>query len=139
MLVWHEINKYNMNKDYKFQDGILPELSEEIIIQYPDTPPFIGCFKYGVSGGVYSYINMGHNKVSHKEICEGIKWARFHEDFPSTIKELSIAEIHEYLEYGYCGAKMMDDLESMTRITRAIAALNSDVEKEIFSEDFETI
>lgn len=93
MLVWHEIIGYNKKKDYIFQDEVsLPELNEEVIIQYPDTPPFIGCFKYGIYNTVYSCINVGHNRISHLEIRNGVKWARFHEVLPSSVKKQSIKE-----------------------------------------------
>lgn len=43
-------------------------------------------------------------------------------------------EYHEttlqYLEYTYSGAKMLDDLEEMTKIARAIEAYNLDVNKD---------
>lgn len=45
-------------------------------------------------------------------------------------------DVKEYLENSYSGAKMMDDVESMTRIARALAALQADVEKDIFTEEF---
>ena len=45
-------------------------------------------------------------------------------------------DVKEYLENSYSGARMMDDVESMTRIARALAALQADVEKDIFTEEF---
>ena len=45
-------------------------------------------------------------------------------------------DVKEYLENSYSGAKMMDDVESMTRIARALAALQADVEKDIFTGEF---
>lgn len=45
-------------------------------------------------------------------------------------------KIKEYLEYAYSGAKMMDDVEGMTRISRALVALQADVEKDIFTKEF---
>lgn len=45
-------------------------------------------------------------------------------------------DVKEYLENSYSGAKMMDDVESMTRIARALTALQADVEKDIFTEEF---
>jgi hypothetical protein len=44
--------------------------------------------------------------------------------------------IKDYLEHSYSGAKMMDDVESMLRISRALAALQADVYDEIFKEEF---
>ena len=44
--------------------------------------------------------------------------------------------IKEYLENSYSGAKMMDDAEGMTRISRALAALQADVDVDIFAKDF---
>ncbi|GEM_PF-2807772 len=44
--------------------------------------------------------------------------------------------INEYFEQAYVGASMMDDQDSMTRIGRAIAALNANIEKDIFTEEF---
>lgn len=46
-------------------------------------------------------------------------------------------KIIEYLEMSYSGAKMMDDVDSMCRISRAIAALKADPESEIFTEEFQ--
>jgi hypothetical protein len=43
-----------------------------------------------------------------------------------------IKEIVVYLETSYSGAKMMDDVDAMCRITRALAALKADPEMEIF-------
>lgn len=37
-------------------------------------------------------------------------------------------EILEYLEDSFCGARAMDDLSAMVRISRAIAAFKSDPE-----------
>lgn len=45
-------------------------------------------------------------------------------------------EIKEYLENAYSGAKMMDDIEGMTRISRALVALQADVKKDIFTKEF---
>ena len=44
--------------------------------------------------------------------------------------------IKEYLENAYSGAKMMDDVEGMTKISRALVALQADVEKDIFTKEF---
>lgn len=44
--------------------------------------------------------------------------------------------IKDYLEKSYSGAKMMNNAEDMTRIARALAALQADVETEIFTEKF---
>lgn len=49
-------------------------------------------------------------------------------------KQLKVIE--EYLENSYSGAKMMNDIEAMCRISRAIAALKADLELEIFTQDF---
>ena len=45
-------------------------------------------------------------------------------------------DVKEYLENSYSGAKMMGDVESMTRVARALAALQADVGKDIFTEEF---
>lgn len=50
-----------------------------------------------------------------------------------------IKEIENYLETSYSGAKMMDDVESMCRIARALVALKADTEMEIFTEEFQEI
>lgn len=50
-----------------------------------------------------------------------------------------IKEIEEYLEYAYSGAKMMDDVDSMCRIGRALAALKADTDIEIFTEEYREI
>ena len=43
--------------------------------------------------------------------------------------------INEYLEEAYCGAELMNDSDNMLRISRAIAALNADIYKDIFMKD----
>lgn len=50
-----------------------------------------------------------------------------------------IKAIEEYLENSYSGAKMMDDVDAMCRISRAIAALKADTEIEIFTEEFKKL
>lgn len=45
-------------------------------------------------------------------------------------------KIKEYLEFSYSGAKLMGDTEGMLRISRAMAALEADINKEIFTEEF---
>lgn len=45
-------------------------------------------------------------------------------------------EILEYLEHSYTGARMMDDVETMTKLSRAIAAFNAPTDKDIFTEEF---
>lgn len=50
-----------------------------------------------------------------------------------------IKEIEKYLETSYSGAKMMDDLETMCRIARALAALKADTEMEIFTDEFREV
>ena len=50
-----------------------------------------------------------------------------------------IKEIENYLEASYCGAKMMNDVESMCRIARALAVLKADTEVEIFTEEFREV
>ena len=47
-----------------------------------------------------------------------------------------IQTIKDYLENAYSGAKIMNDVESMTRISRALVALQADVEVDIFLEEF---
>lgn len=44
--------------------------------------------------------------------------------------------VKDYLEHSYSGAKMMDDIEGMFRISRALAALQADIYDEIFKEEF---
>ena len=44
--------------------------------------------------------------------------------------------VKDYLEHSYSGAKMMDDVEGMLRIARALAALQADIYDEIFKEEF---
>lgn len=50
-----------------------------------------------------------------------------------------LKEIENYLETSYCGAKMMDDVESMSRIARALAALKANPEMEIFTDEFQEV
>lgn len=50
-----------------------------------------------------------------------------------------IKEIENYLETSYSGAKMMDDVESMCRIARALAALKANPEMEIFTDEFQEV
>lgn len=50
-----------------------------------------------------------------------------------------IKEIEKYLECAYSGAKMMDDLDAMCRIGRALAALKADPELEIFTDQYKEI
>lgn len=38
-------------------------------------------------------------------------------------------KIQEYLEYAYSGAKMMDDFETMCRISRALLAFQLNIEE----------
>lgn len=42
----------------------------------------------------------------------------------------------DYLETAFCGAKMMDDVEMMTRLARAAAALKAPTDKDIFTQEF---
>lgn len=44
-------------------------------------------------------------------------------------------EILDFLEYSHTGAKAMGDIETQTRIARAIMAFNADVTEDIFRED----
>lgn len=44
--------------------------------------------------------------------------------------------IKDYLEASYSGAKMMDDVECMARISRALAAFESEIDGNIFTEEF---
>lgn len=50
-----------------------------------------------------------------------------------------IKENENYLETSYSGAKTMNDVEAMCRITRALAALKADTEMEIFTEEFHEV
>lgn len=82
MLEWKEVKGYNRNEDYKFQDGVdLPELNEEILIQFldenrPNRPPFVGYFKQYHDGSVWMIIS-ANDGMSLYEVQDGIKWARF--------------------------------------------------------------
>lgn len=49
-------------------------------------------------------------------------------------KQLKVIE--KYLEDAYSGAKMMNDVDAMCRISRAIGALKADPTIEIFTEEF---
>ena len=44
--------------------------------------------------------------------------------------------VKEYLENVKSGAKVMDNIEIMHRVDRALAAFDADVEDEIFNDDF---
>ena len=46
--------------------------------------------------------------------------------------------ILDYLENAYSGAKMADDIDSMTRIARAIAAFNLPTDKDYIIEEEES-
>ena len=48
----------------------------------------------------------------------------------------NIKDCISYLELSYSGAKMWDDTESMTRISRALIALQADINKDIFNKEF---
>lgn len=50
-----------------------------------------------------------------------------------------IKEIEKYLENSYSGSKMMDDMDAMCRIARALAALKADPEMEVFTEEFQEV
>lgn len=50
-----------------------------------------------------------------------------------------IKEIESYLETSYSGAKMMDDVDTMCRIARALVALKADPGTEIFTEEYQEI
>lgn len=82
MLEWKEVKGYNRNKDYKFQDGVdLPELNEEILIQFldenhPDRSPFVGYFKQYRDESVWMIIS-ANDGMSLYEVQDGVKWARF--------------------------------------------------------------
>lgn len=45
-------------------------------------------------------------------------------------------EVKEYLESVKSSAKVMDNIEMMHRVDRALAAFDADVEDEIFNDDF---
>lgn len=47
-----------------------------------------------------------------------------------------IEEIKQYLKYAYTGARKIGTEEDCLRISRAIAALEGDVEEGIFTEEF---
>lgn len=47
-----------------------------------------------------------------------------------------MSTVLDYLETAFCGAKMMDDVEMMTRLARAIAALKAPTDKDIFTQEF---
>ena len=47
-----------------------------------------------------------------------------------------ISTVLDYLETAFCGARMMDDVEMMTRLARAIAALEAPTDKDIFTQEF---
>lgn len=82
MLEWKEIKGYDNKKDYRWQEGVeLPELEEEILIQFidklrPNRPPFVGCFKEYRDGHVWMIIS-ANDGMSLYEVQDGIKWARF--------------------------------------------------------------
>ena len=43
--------------------------------------------------------------------------------------------IKDYLEQAYTGARMSDDVETQTRLARALIAFESDPEKDIFLDN----
>lgn len=50
-----------------------------------------------------------------------------------------IKVIEKYLEESYSGAKMMDDMDTMCRIARALAALRADPEMDIFTKEYQEL
>jgi len=77
------IKGYDRNKDYKFQDGVdLPELNEEILIQFldedrPNRAPFVGYFKQNSRTGRVWMTISANDGMSLYEVQDGVKWARF--------------------------------------------------------------
>lgn len=51
--------------------------------------------------------------------------------------EESLADVRQMLAHAYTGARAMDDVEGMTRVARAIAALDAPVDMDIFTKRFE--
>ncbi|MCM1235671.1 MAG: hypothetical protein NC489_36715 [Ruminococcus flavefaciens] len=86
MLEWKEVKGYDKNIDYNYQKdkANLPELNEEILIQFlnetrPDRPCFVGYFMekpiYDLVGGVWIIVSADGGSLY--EVQNGIKWARF--------------------------------------------------------------
>ena len=48
----------------------------------------------------------------------------------------SMNDIKDVLENSYTGAIMMDDVDAVLRISRALAALDAPIEMDIFTEEF---
>jgi len=82
MLEWKEINGYNNEKGYKWQEGVeLPELNEEILIEFqnetnPNRPPFVGYFNEDRNGYVWMIIS-ANGGMSLYKVQDGVRWARF--------------------------------------------------------------
>lgn len=51
----------------------------------------------------------------------------------------SLKDIKEMLERAYAGANMMDDVDAVMRISRALAALNAPTDIDIFTKKFNKI
>lgn len=48
----------------------------------------------------------------------------------------NIKDCIRYLELSYSGAKMWNDTESMIRISRALVAIQANINEDIFKEEF---
>lgn len=48
----------------------------------------------------------------------------------------TLDDVLEYLEMSYVGARALDDMVAMVKISRAIAAIKAPVNKEIFTRRF---
>lgn len=70
----------------------------------------------------------------HEEVMKQKKNSKWNGDF--TINKSVHQSVKEYLENVKSGAKVMDDIEMMHRVDRALAAFDADVEDEIFNDDF---
>ena len=80
--------------------------------------------------------------TSPEGFADWLAWAagEVDEDIPfeedDQLEEDPLEDVKAYLETSYSGARMLDDAESMIRISRALACLYSDPEEDIFSNEF---
>ena len=75
--------------------------------------------------------------LSKGDLKEAEAWLHGERWNKEVIISNQIKEIEDYLETSYSGAKMMDDVDAMCRIARALVALKADPETEIFTDEFQ--
>lgn len=109
-------------------DGTLPS---RVVIHNPSAAMIAEVQAEGFADQVAEWLTSAYG------YCVGSFDTVLEDDAAPAVDPTGLDDIRQLLEHAYTGARAVNDVVGMTRVARAIAALDSPVDMNIFTREFE--